>query len=121
MINRHLTFVLAHYALDSLFAGKLHALVTRGYPKGRDWYDLVWFGGQRPPVSPNLIMLQNALDQTQGIKKFVAKQWPSYLESRLADMDTAELAEDVNAFLERPEDRRLITRENLLSVLKNYR
>lgn len=31
---------------SSLFAGKLHALLCRGWqnrPKGRDWYDLVWY------------------------------------------------------------------------------
>jgi hypothetical protein len=120
VINRHLTFALAHYALESLFSGKLHALVTRGHPKGRDWYDLVWFGGQRPAVSPNITLLQNALDQTEGTKTFSAEQWPTYLKKKLAEIDVATLAEDVNAFLERPEDRLLITRDSLLSILKKY-
>ncbi|MBI5444901.1 MAG: hypothetical protein HY900_27275 [Deltaproteobacteria bacterium] len=25
-----------------LFAGKLHALLARSYPKGREWLDLAW-------------------------------------------------------------------------------
>jgi len=37
LVTRHFTFVVSHYDLPSLFAGKLHALLTRGYPKGRDW------------------------------------------------------------------------------------
>jgi len=31
---------------SSLFAGKLHALLCRGWqnrPKGRDWYDMIWY------------------------------------------------------------------------------
>ncbi len=50
VVVRHLTFALRHYGISSLMAGKLHALVTRGYPKGRDWFDLVWYRGHRPPV-----------------------------------------------------------------------
>ena len=32
--------------LPSLFAGKMHAILCRNWstrPKGRDWYDLVWY------------------------------------------------------------------------------
>ena len=67
LVTRHFTFVISHYHLpSSLMAGKLHALLTRGYPKGRDWYDLIWYRSRRPPVEPNAHFLQNALDQTQG-------------------------------------------------------
>ena len=54
----------------SLLAGKLHAAITRRYVKGRDWYDLMWYLSQRPPPAPNLTLLQNALDQTQGPGRF---------------------------------------------------
>ena len=36
VVSRHFTFVIAHHDLPSLMAGKLHALLTRPYPKGRD-------------------------------------------------------------------------------------
>jgi hypothetical protein len=58
LVNRHMLLSLQHHDLPSLMAGKLHALVTRGYPKGRDWYDLAWYRAKRPPITPNLTLLQ---------------------------------------------------------------
>ncbi len=53
VINRHLMFALRHHSLSSLMAGKVHALMTRNYSKGRDWYDLLWYLSHRPPTAPN--------------------------------------------------------------------
>ena len=39
-------FMMKTMVPSSLFAGKLHAVLCRGWknhPKGRDWYDLVWY------------------------------------------------------------------------------
>ncbi|MCY4373831.1 MAG: nucleotidyl transferase AbiEii/AbiGii toxin family protein [Spirochaetaceae bacterium] len=117
VITRHFTFVIRHYDLPSLMAGKLHALLTRGYPKGRDWFDLVWYRSRRPPVQPNLPLLQHALDQTQGADRYRAADWRVLLRTRLADLDAAALARDVAPFLERPADAALLERVNLEAVL----
>ena len=117
VITRHFTFVIRHYDLPSLMAGKLHALLTRGYPKGRDWFDLVWYRSRRPPVQPNLQLLQHALDQTQGADRYRAAHWRGLLRARLADLDAAALARDVAPFLERPADAALLERINLEAVL----
>ncbi len=120
MISRHLTFAVCHYTPASLFAGKLHALVTRAFPKGRDWFDLLWFAGHKPLVEPNLSLLQNALDQTKGVGTMSAQHWPKYLRRKLNTLNIKQLAADVNPFLERPEDRLLISTENLKSALRVY-
>lgn len=120
IITRHLTFVICHYNLSSLMAGKLHALLTRSYPKGRDWFDLVWYGSHRPPIQPNLTLLQNALDQTQEKGFKTGAEWPRYLRLKLGNLDTDRLIEDVQAFLERPEDRSLLEQDNLNSILSSY-
>lgn len=117
ILTRHLTFVVSHYDLPSLMAGKLHALLVRSYPKGRDWYDLIWYRSHRPPITPNLTLLQNALDQTQGAGEYGADQWATILRNKLETLDTRRLIDDVQSFLERPEDRRLLERENLVAVL----
>lgn len=47
------SFMTRCYSLPSLFAGKLHALLYRGWKtrvKGRDWYDLVWYVRQEVEV-----------------------------------------------------------------------
>ena len=42
-LRRFVMLNLLHYDRRSLFAGKLHAVFSRGYTKGRDLYDLLWY------------------------------------------------------------------------------
>ena len=119
IITRHLTFFLQHYDLPSLLAGKLHAVINRKYAKGRDWYDLVWYLSQRPPVAPNPLLLQNALDQTHGAGRTDALAWRSLVRDRLERSDIGAILADVGPFLERPQDAALLTRENLLGLLES--
>ncbi|MFA7157986.1 MAG: nucleotidyl transferase AbiEii/AbiGii toxin family protein [Kiritimatiellia bacterium] len=118
VIERHRMFVVRCYDLPSLMAGKLHALITRKYSKGRDWYDFIWYRAQRPQPQPNLILLQNALDQTQGGGVFESGKWEDYVRGKIATLDIGEIREDVQPFLERQEDAALITRENLESLVR---
>ncbi len=118
LVNRYMPFSLSHYDLPSLMAGKVHALVTRRYPKGRDWYDLVWYTAQRPPVGPNLGLLQNALDQTEGKGALAAERWRELARARLETTREGTLRDDVQRFLERPADAQLLTKENLLGLLR---
>ena len=117
VVTRHFTFVIRHHDLPSLMAGKLHALLARGYPKGRDWFDLVWYRSRRPPVAPNVQLLQRALDQTRDTQGCRAAAWRSLLQARLADLDTGVLVRDVAPFLERPTDAAFLERVNLQAVL----
>jgi predicted nucleotidyltransferase component of viral defense system len=54
-------FEVCHQDLSSNFALKTHALLCRPYLKGRDWYDFNWYVARK--ISPNLVLLQNALFQ----------------------------------------------------------
>ncbi len=118
VVTRHVTFLLQHYDLPSLLAGKLHAAITRKYAKGRDWYDLIWYLSQRPPVEPNLVLLQNALDQTQGVGLHNAQFWRDLVRERVATLNLQAVHEDVSPFLERLQDAALLTRENLEGLLQ---
>ncbi|MHB9149864.1 MAG: nucleotidyl transferase AbiEii/AbiGii toxin family protein [Thermoleophilia bacterium] len=42
-VRRHATLRLAHHDKQSLLAGKIAALLSRGWIKGRDVYDLTWY------------------------------------------------------------------------------
>jgi predicted nucleotidyltransferase component of viral defense system len=119
VLTRHVTFVVRHHELGSLMAGKLHALLTRSYGKGRDWFDLVWYRSRRPAVEPNLVLLQNALDQTfESQPRVDARRWKELVRSRLDELDVAALARDVRPFLERAADRELLTRETFEASLR---
>ncbi len=61
-------FIITHYDLPSLFAGKLHAIFTRRRfigsdnritIKGRDYYDLIWF--LKKNIVPHLPKLSTQL------------------------------------------------------------
>lgn len=117
VITRHRLLALNLYDLPSLMAGKCHALITRGYPKGRDWYDLLWYTGRRPAIGPNLRLLQHALDQTQGKGTLEASRWMSLIRARLQQIDIRTLASDVEPFLEHGDDARLLTQENLSAAV----
>ena len=117
LVTRHLAFVVQHHDLPSLMAGKIHALVTRKYTTGWDWFDLLWYRGRRPPVEPNLELLQNAFLQTEGEAARDAADWSSWVAERARITDFEAVAKDVHPFLERREDAFLMERENILSVL----
>lgn len=117
VVTRHLSFLLRHYDLPSLLAGKLHALITRKYVKGRDWYDLLWYLSQRPAPVPNLTFLQHALDQTQGAGRYDAERWREGVRERLRVLDMQALRKDVLPFLERTAEGELLNHENLEKLL----
>lgn len=117
IITRDRMLALQHYDLRSLMAGKIHALITRRYPKGRDWYDLLWYTGLRPAVEPNLPQLQNALDQTQGKGTHDASQWRDDLIAKIGTHDDRKLKADVQPFLEHPDEALLLTTKTIRSVL----
>jgi len=118
LVTRHRLLALQHYDLASLMAGKIHALMTRGYPKGRDWYDLAWYRGHRPPQEPNLVQLRNALNQTQGANAPTAQDWAAHLLVRLNEIDCQALRNDIAPFLERPEEADLLDLQNLRAMLE---
>ena len=119
LINRHFLVALLHYDIPSLMAGKLHALLARPYTKGRDIYDLLWYLSLPDGADPNIHLLQNALDQTGWNGPQVrAENWREVITDKIVGLDFAKIADDVGPFLERPEDRALLTREIVLSALQ---
>ena len=118
VITHQFLFAVRHHDLPSLMAGKAHALCFRPYPKGRDWYDLLWYGSQRPAVKPNLVLLQNALDQTEGVGVIDAANSNRYALQRLETFDAKKLAADVRPFLASPRDTDAVTLDNLGTVIR---
>jgi hypothetical protein len=90
----------------------------RPYAKGRDWYDLVWYLSQVPPVTPNVPLLQAALNQTRGADEVDARAWRALVRKRLGSLDVKAIRDDVSPFLERREDAGLLARENLLGLVR---
>ena len=118
IVNRHFLVAFRHHDLPSLMAGKVHSLITRGYAKGRDWYDLVWYGSRTPRVEPNGPLLQAALDQTEGEGTHDAARWREMVLKVLDGLDLRAIRDDVAPFLERPADADLLSESNLRGILE---
>lgn len=117
VVRRHVTLRLPHHDRASLLAGKLHAILCRGYPKGRDWYDLVWYLADPSWPAPNLELLNNALRQT-GAAPVTSATWRRAVRRRLEELDWAALQRDARPFLERPDGVELLTPETLRGLLR---
>ncbi len=102
LIQRFYPIALRHFELGSLFAGKLHALLTRPYTKGRDWYDLVWYLTEKRGLLPNLVLLENALRQTG--QSLSATDWRSAVLTRSRLLSWPDVLEDLRPFVIRQSD-----------------
>jgi len=91
-----------HQDLSSNFALKIHALLCRGFLKGRDWYDFNWYIKQG--VSPNLPHLKNALVQfgpwESQADLIVDMAWlKTVIQEKVDSIDWVEATADVERFL----------------------
>lgn len=119
LVRRHQTLRLQHHDPASLLAGKLHAILQRPYPKGRDIYDLIWYLSAPEWPPPNLVLLNNALAQTGWSRgDLTADNWRGAVSGRLQELDWPRVVADVRPFLESPADVSLLTRENLDLLLR---
>lgn len=102
-------FTINTMTLPSLFAGKMHAILCRSWstrPKGRDWYDLVWYishGVTLDLKHLNARLQQNCTwleNQNIDIKKEIDKEYLlELLELRIKDLDISMAKRDVEVFI----------------------
>ncbi|MBI2202183.1 MAG: nucleotidyl transferase AbiEii/AbiGii toxin family protein [Armatimonadetes bacterium] len=118
VVRRHVTLHLCHHDKASLLAGKLHAVLSRPWAKGRDLYDLAWYLADRTWPAPNLDLLNAALAQTgwQG-PLLAAATWREQVRQRIEALDWEKARADVRPFLERERDLDLVTEEVLVRLL----
>ena len=105
-----LDYQLRHQDLESNFALKIHALLCRGFLKGRDWYDFSWYVSKG--VYPNLPHLKAAIHQfgpwagADDIQ--VDSTWLfEKLSEVISRVDWSLAAEDVQRFLRPPQAKSL--------------
>lgn len=118
VVRFHRLMALRHHTLPCLMAGKIRAILTRPFAKGRDWYDLLWYLGRRPPTSPDLAFLQASLAQGSLNTALGAAQWKKLLEKKLSSLKAGALRKDVAPFLENPGEGDLLTPEFLRQALR---
>jgi hypothetical protein len=105
-----LDYEVRHQDLPSNLALKIHALLCRGFLKGRDWFDFSWYVSR--DIAPNLALLRSALVQTgpwAGDNTIAVDI--AWLEAALSDaiakIDWKAASDDVARFL-RPAELRSV-------------
>lgn len=102
-------FPINAHDLQSLFAGKCHALLCRVYIKGRDWYDFSWYVAKG--ILMNYDFLSHALDQTgpwKNKKVQVNGAWiEEHLKNKILKIDWQQVKQDVARFL-KPEKQAVL-------------
>lgn len=117
IIQRAYIFNVAHFDLPSMFATKLHACFFRKYTKGRDFYDFIWYMGNK--VKPNLILLNNAITQTQGTNPAIDEgNLKEFLLKGIEKVDFQEAKRDVERFLEDKNELRLFDAKLIKSSIE---
>lgn len=118
LVTRHFPMVFRAHDLRSCMAGKVHALLTRPYTKGRDLFDLAWYLTHPERPSPNMELLRNALAQTGWDGPPPSEEsWTGILAARLSSLDWGAAVRDVEPFLEDSRDLRLLDRDLVLAEL----
>jgi len=118
VVNVHIPVLIQHYDIASMFAGKMAAILTRDYAKGRDFFDLFWYLTKWKGLEPNIKLLNNALAQkTKGQGLLASGTWKAVLINKVKALDWKAVEQDIRAFLERTEDILTFNKKNLLALL----
>jgi len=100
LVNKYLPLTLDHYDLSSIMSGKINAIMTRKFVKGRDYYDIFWILTTHPRIVPNMVMLNNALAQFNISCKINDDNWKAELLKLIEGVDMKKVISDVSSFIE---------------------
>lgn len=110
--------------VNSLFAGKLHALLCREYIKGRDWYDLIWYLSTKKEVNYELLNAQIAQSGAwKGKGQEVSKEWCfAQLKKKVANVNWDAAILDVRPFIKKQDAASLglWSKDFFISIIEDY-
>lgn len=118
-LKQYVALNLQHHDRASLFSGKIHAILQRDYPKGRDIFDLWWYISQPEWPEPNLNHLNQALIQSNWEGPvMVSDNWREFIRERIEQLHWREdVWLDIQAFLSTDEWGKQVNKETLLMLL----
>ncbi len=110
------------YDKESLFAGKIHAILCRNWKtrtKGRDLYDYIFFLANNTKV--NLELVKNKLIESNYINandQFSIDDLKNLLINKFKEIDYMEAKEDVIPFIKNTESLNIWSSEFFISITK---
>lgn len=124
-------FSINAFTLPCLYAGKMHAILCRAWtsrPKGRDWYDLVWYVAN--DVKLDMVHLkarlkqscryleQNDIKISNDLRKEDVKE---LLLQRIENLDVQKAKNDVLPFVKEPKELDLWSKEFFIEIVENIK
>ena len=122
-LTRPIPFSYRILTLEALFAGKLHAIISRNYPsgrvKGRDFYDFIWYMDRK--ISPDLPYLEAKLKQSGIIgeeQNLLLNRVKEMLREKMDAIDIENARADVAPFLRDEFELQVWSKEFFLSLIR---
>ena len=113
IINKHFLFGVTCYDLSTLFAGKINAVLTRNYAKGRDYYDLFWYMTTHRGLEPNIEFLKNALAQFNWQGNLNNNEdWKRAVIETTQHADWRKIQKEIELLIEDPYEMNVFTKDN---------
>jgi predicted nucleotidyltransferase component of viral defense system len=115
-------FSVRAFSLPDMFAGKMHAVLCRGWKgrvKGRDWYDLVWYAANYPQL--HLKHLEQRMIQSGHLKKterLTPEKLSAIAETAVEKLDVNQARREVEPFVKDPETLTLWSRDFYRDVIR---
>lgn len=113
-------FAVRSFILPDLFAGKMHAVLCRGWKKrvkGRDWYDFVWLISHHPEL--HLSHLEKRMRQTghwKSEKPLSSDEFRSLLEKRIKSLDFGMTRQEVEPYVKEPKKLEIWSQEFFMDI-----
>jgi len=118
IINTYFPFALLHHDQPTFLAGKINAVLTRAYSKGRDYYDLFFYLSRWKEILPNFPFLKAALLQANYHgEEMAAGNWKQVLLQHIQLQKMDDIRKDLSPFIENPAEMDLITLDNFRNLL----
>jgi predicted nucleotidyltransferase component of viral defense system len=118
LVNKYFPITFTNYDLPSLFAGKLHAILTRPYVKGRDYFDLVWILSRWRDIVPNIDLLNEALKQTGHRANVSITNWKGKILRKVETLKWDIVIGEVERFVEDIKYVEVMRPENVKALLQ---
>jgi predicted nucleotidyltransferase component of viral defense system len=117
-----ISFSVRAFSLPDMFAGKMHAVLCRGWKrrvKGRDWYDLVWYAANHPQL--HLQHLEQRLIQSGHLKKnqrLTVEELSAIAETVIEKLDVNQARREVEPFVKDRETLTIWSRDFFRDVIR---
>jgi predicted nucleotidyltransferase component of viral defense system len=114
------SFMARCYSLPDLYAGKIHALLFRGWRnrvKGRDWYDLEWYVRNNTKLNTahfNQRAIQSGDVPLSGI---TADELKEMLKDKILNTNIEMVKNDVRPFIKNPGEMKIWSTEYFLQLV----